>query len=179
MSYYARVTVNEDFLMHVNNNHDKLGRFAPGDGDGDGYLDDNHNKEHRNKEAKDKKNDSGDKDDKDQAAIAIGKYNVLSGSAKKASSSGQEALKTIYGDNAYHRQYEIDFSQMTDQEMQRAINRYMLEQRYNDTFNPKVKNESYANAEKFISTVGTAAATAATIIGLYNAIKSVRSLKSK
>lgn len=167
MSYYARVTVNEDFLMHVNNNRDKLGRFAPGDGDGDGYVDDNHNKEHR-------KAMNGE-----QNAIAIGKYNVLSGSAKKASSSGQEALKAIYGDNAYHRQYEIDFSQMTDQEMQRAINRYMLEQRYNDTFNPKVKNESYANAEKFISTVGTTAATAATIIGLYNAIKSVRSLKSK
>lgn len=36
------------YLVHYNKNHDKLGRFGSGDGDGDGIVDDHHNQ----KEAK-------------------------------------------------------------------------------------------------------------------------------
>ena len=42
MEYKA--VFNDQCLYHVNNNHDKLGRFAPGDGDGDGMIDDVHNR---------------------------------------------------------------------------------------------------------------------------------------
>lgn len=240
MGYYARVVMDVDFLEHINMNHDpETGLFLPGDGDHDGYLNDNYNKDHRQKyygtdddniwgyadytvdsvwqesyadsaEQFVKENGNGpvsgkgsqsqtrpkrdnrspkttndkaiEKEEKEESEESKNKNDsfnpaAFSNATRSTAASTSSLLETIYGKKAYYRKYNIDTSQLSDEEMRRAINRANLERTYNDTFNPVVKNQSLDKAQKYISGIGQVAAASASVLGLIAAIKGMSKKK--
>lgn len=66
---------------------------------------------------------------------------------------------------------KMDLSNMTDQEMRNQINRVMLEQQYNNMFNPKRESKGREYAGRTLETAGNILAVTSTSLGIALAIK--------
>lgn len=69
---------------------------------------------------------------------------------------------------------KMDLSNMTDQEMRNQINRAMLEQQYNDMFNPQKESRGREYASRTLETAGNVLAVTSSALGIALAIKELR-----
>ena len=69
---------------------------------------------------------------------------------------------------------KMDLSNMTDQQMREQINRAILEQQYNNMFNPKNESRGREYASRTLETAGNVLAVTSSALGIALAIKELK-----
>ena len=186
-------------LCHFNKNHDpKTGQFTTGTGFGMGrYVDKDGNlteQGHKRLLNALKKNARKKKDDRVKPPDGMTVADVLTDphqwvtddltgietSLKSASSLTSDVdrfLKNQEAKKPLVRKKKLNLDNMTDAELQAKINRYILEQRYQDTFNPKEPPEVSTGKKFLMNTLefaGSALAIGASAVTIAKAIHEMK-----
>ena len=69
---------------------------------------------------------------------------------------------------------KMDLSNMTDQQMREQINRAILEQQYNNMFNPKRESKGREYVSRILDSAGNVLAITSSALGIALAIKELR-----
>ena len=113
----------------------------------------------------------GDANDYKEMGKQVAKADGLIKTAKK------------YQKEKEHKEYEenikTDLSKMSDAELQKAVNRLNLEQRYTQVMRSKEKERGESAAMKWLNAAGTVTTVAASAISMAVAIKQLTSKSSK
>jgi hypothetical protein len=186
-------------LVHFNKNHDpKTGQFTTATGLGIGkYIDSNGNltEEGKRRLAHDKKRNAQKKKDdqvKDKDGMTVDEIltdphrwvkedlNEIESGLKAAGALTGDVnkfLKSREANRPLVRKKRLKLKDMTDAELQAQINRYMLEQRYEDIFNPKEPPE-VSKGKKFLmntlEVTGSVLAVGASAITIAKALHELR-----
>lgn len=158
------------YLIHYNKNHSTVnGQFIPGDGDGDGMVNDNDYRKMSDQELRRRIRRKRDEQSYEQLYPSRGQKVVNAGNDMQRTA---QTLQNVHLPKK--KGPKADLSQYSDQELQRIINRARNEQEYDRLFNP----ERESNGQKFVNGLTTTLAIVGgvvTIVGgglkLYDQIK--------
>jgi len=164
--YKAVFNDDGNYLVHYNKIHKPAGtseggQFGSGDGDGDGVVNDH---AHRSEGSK-----SGlSSQEADKLAKSL---NVYSTGAPKA----MKNIKEGYNNRPKKQKKRMDLSEMSDKELQQALNRERMEREYNTYFNSPEQDKG----QIWVESVGTAINYTAAIAGLAATALTIYSVATK
>lgn len=190
--------MNNYYVIHGNINHDKLGRFTFGDGDGDGVTNERKSSksewrkvnryqyangtltpagakryereimENRQKSKKNRIDEDDLKDPKKWAKDDLNRAIETAKIAKSGLSDSEKLVDLVWKDKTVKR---LDLSKMSDREIKEAINREIDEIRYNDLFNKPQENKGKTYVKEFLKANEHVAGIAVTGLSIAALIK--------
>lgn len=188
-------------LIHFNKNHDpKTGQFTTGTGFGMGrYIDKDGNlteQGHKRLLYALKKNAQKKKDDRVKPPEGMTVVDVLKNphqwvsedlsgietslkSAGSLTSDVEKFLKNQEAKRPLVRKKNLKLDDMTDAELQAKINRYILEQRYQDTFNPNEPPEVSKGKKFLMNTLEVAGSVLAIGASAVTIAKAIHEMKKE
>ena len=85
-----------------------------------------------------------------------------------------DVKRSIDTSNRNRKVPKMDLSNMTDQQMREQINRAILEQQYNNMFNPKRESKGREYVSRILDSAGNVLAITSSALGIALAIKELR-----